>query len=856
MTNLKTKYDFKEVEDKMYDNWVEKGYFKSGIKKEAKPFTIVIPPPNITGKLHLGHAWDNTLQDIIIRRKRMQGYDTLYLPGMDHAGIATQAKIDERLKQQGISKFDLGREGFLKAAWQWKDEYSLAIRNQWKSLGLSLDYSKERFTLDEGLNNAVNHVFISLYNDGLIYRGQRIINWDPKFQTALSNIEVEHQESLSKLYYIKYPFVEKDGGLVIATTRPETMFADQALMVNPKDKRYQDLIGKYVYIPTTEYKIPIIADEYVEMDFGSGVVKVTPAHDPNDFEVGLRHNLSMPLCMNSDGTMNQLSHKYNGQDRFLCRENLLVDLKDLELLVKVEDHLNNIGYSERSHVMVEPRLSLQWFVKMDVLAEKALKSKTNWVPKRFKKTYINWMTNIQDWCISRQLWWGHRIPAWYKGDEYKIQVESPGSDWVQDEDVLDTWFSSALWPFSTLGWPLETEDLKRFYPTNVLVTGYDIIFFWVARMIFQAQQFTDQDPFETVLIHGLIRAEDGRKMSKSYGNGIDPIEVIEKYGVDSLRYFLTTNSSPGADLRFNFEKIESSWNFINKLWNIVRFITLNIKPENIDNEDFKALNLSDAWILSRLNQVIREVDYYYDKFEFGEVSAILYNFIWDEFANWYLEIAKVNLKDEKYQTNTERILNYVVKQILKLMHPFIPFVTEKLYLEVSHEESIVISDWPKPKRVYKQVLTDFNEFIDIVTKVRNLRAEYNVLPKKVLQINLKITDDRLKNKFLSNLEPLKKLLNAELSFDNEIKDSILLVSTYTEIRVLKADLVDLKAEIKLLEKQLLDLEQEISRSKGLLNNPNFVNKAKPEKVRAEQEKYENYLKQHKALEETLKKHER
>jgi len=855
MTNLKTKYDFKEVEENRYEIWLKKDYFKSG-DPEKKPFTIVIPPPNVTGKLHLGHAWDNTLQDIIIRRKRMMGFDALYLPGMDHAGIATQAKVDERLKKQGISRYDLGREEFLKVAWSWKDEYASHIKKQWAALGNSLDYSKERFTLDETLNQAVTHVFISMYEKGLIYRGNRIINWDVEAKTALSNIEVEHVEQQGKLYYFRYPFVDQKGYLVIATTRPETMFADQALMVHPKDTRYLSVIGKKVYIPGTKVAIPVITDEYVDMTFGTGCVKVTPAHDQNDFEVGKRHHLLMPLCMKDDGTMNELAFQYDGMERFSCREALVKDLKKLDLIEKIEDYTNNLGFSERTGVVVEPRLSLQWFIKMDEIAKDTLeRSKAEFVPARFKKIFTNWMTDIQDWCISRQLWWGHRIPAWYKGDQVKVQITSPGEGWIQDEDVLDTWFSSALWPFSTLGWPTVTEDFKKYYPTSVLVTGYDIIFFWVARMIFQGLQFTDQDPFQTVLIHGLIRDKEGKKMSKSLGNGVDPMDVISKYGVDALRYFLATNSAPGADLRYEEEKVESSWNFINKLWNITRFITLNIDDKNV-MIDQESLNLQDKWILSRLSQVIIESDYNYEKFEFGEASRTLYNFIWDEFASWYVEFAKLALQNEKTRRNTQAVLLHVLKAVLKMMHPFIPFVTEKLFLEISDEESIMISKWPVTGFMDLEAIDQFKELMDSIVKVRNLRAEQNVVPSKPLDIHLVIDDEAYFQVLSNQIQYFKKFLNAEvLHMEKSLSttdESILLVGNKILTYVMKSGLIDPEKEREALEKQQVTLEAEIKRSESLLNNISFTSKAPEVKLNAEKEKYANYLKQYEIVVEKLK----
>ena len=855
MTNLKPKYDFKEVESGRYQTWLDKGYFKSGVNKKAKPFTIVIPPPNVTGKLHLGHAWDNTLQDIIIRRMRMKGYDALYLPGMDHAGIATQAKIDARLKEQGISRYDIGRESFLEHAWAWKEEYSDFIRTQWAALGNSLDYDKERFTLDDRLNEAVNKVFLTLYEKGLIYRGHRIINWDVEAKTALSNIEVEHEEQQGKLYYFRYPLVEEDGYMVIATTRPETMFADQALMVHPDDQRYQSYVGKNVFIPGTHVMIPIITDDYVDMEFGTGVVKVTPAHDANDFEVGTRHNLKMPLCMNEDGTMNEMAFRYKGMDRFECRKALISDLNELNLVDKIEDYTNNIGFSERTGVVVEPRLSLQWFVKMDELSKQALEdSKTEFVPNRFKKIFVNWMTDTQDWCISRQLWWGHRIPAWYKDKEVKVQVESPGEGWVQDEDVLDTWFSSALWPFSTLGWPEITEDFKRYYPTQVMVTGYDIIFFWVARMIFQGLEFTGQDPFEKVLIHGLIRDSEGRKMSKSLGNGVDPMDVIETYGVDALRYFLTTNSAPGADLRYEEEKVESSWNFINKLWNITRFITMNIDDINVKKES--DYNLADEWILSRLSEAIKEADYNYDKFEFGEVSRTLYHFIWEDFANWYVEFAKVSLNDEKQRKTTQYVLIKVLKAILKMMHPFIPFVTEKLFLEIADEETIMLSSWPEAEEINHEAIEYFKDVQDAIVKLRNLRAEHDVKPSKPLDIELVIENDHDLEVFKGFEAYFKKFLNTNtLTFSQKLQtkeETILLVGSKILVYVLKADIIDPEMEKQTLLKQKAQLEGEIKRSEGLLNNKNFVDKAPEQKLKLEKEKYEDYQKQYEIVVEKLK----
>ncbi len=851
-TTLNPKYDHQEVEKGLYEYWLEKDYFKATGKKEV-PFTIVIPPPNVTGKLHLGHAWDGTLQDIIIRRKRMQGFDALFLPGMDHAGIATQAKVDERLKQMGKNRYEIGREGFLEQAWAWKEEYASFIKEQWKVLGLSLDYSRERFTLDQKLNDAVNHVFITLYNKGLIYRGNRIINWDVEAKTALSNIEVEFVETNGNLFYLRYPFTDNSGHLVIATTRPETMFADQALMVHPEDERYQAFVGKKVFIPGTKTEIPVITDDYVDMSFGTGVVKVTPAHDPNDFEVGKRHNLEMPLCMTEDGHMNELAGKYQNQERFLCRKNLVADLTALGLVEKIETHIHNVGHSERTGVVVEPRLSLQWFIRMKPLAEQAMeKSTTEFVPKRFEKVYQNWLANMEDWCISRQLWWGHRIPVWFKEDEIKVQVECPGEGYVQDEDVLDTWFSSALWPFSTLGWPEKTADLERYYPTNVLVTGYDIILFWVTRMIFQGIEFTDQSPFHDVLIHGLVRDNQGRKMSKSLGNGVDPIEMSEKYGTDALRYFLSTNSAPGQDLRFETDKVESSWNFINKLWNIARFIMMNVSNSNREIDEEK-LSLYDKYILERLDQVITDADLNYEKYEFGEVARTLYNFTWDEFASWYVEIAKVQLKTENKE-NTEAVLAYVLKAILKLMHPFMPFVTERIYQAFTEEESIVISAWPTINSIHSYGVVDQTKLIfDLISKTRNLRQEMNIAPSKPLQIEIKTNLS-----YLANEKPMLEyfLKTSELTIGTSqqiTEETILITGSNYELYVLKSDIISKEDEEKKLRQELEHVKSELERVVKMLSNENFIKRANPDKVKSEQEKRDNYQQQYDALLKRLNK---
>ncbi|WP_368390401.1 valine--tRNA ligase, partial [Thomasclavelia ramosa] len=775
---LEPKYNHHKVEEGKYRHWIDKKYFEAG-DTSKKPYSIVIPPPNVTGKLHLGHAWDTTLQDMIIRYKRMQGYDALWLPGMDHAGIATQAKVEARMREEGISRYDLGRDGFLEKAWSWKEEYASIIRAQWEKLGLSLDYSKERFTLDDGLSEAVKEVFVKLYNEGLIYQGKRIINWDPVQRTALSNIEVIHKEIEGAMYYFKYQIVDSDEQLIIATTRPETMFADQAIFVHPDDERYTHLVGKKAINPANGEALPIMADSYIDMSFGTAVMKCTPAHDPNDFALAKKYNLEMPICMNDDGTMNELAHKYAGMDRFACREALVADFKAAGVVDHIEKHMHQVGHSERSNAIVEPYLSKQWFVKMEPLAKAALEnqlkdSKVNFVPERFEKTFNQWMENIEDWCISRQLWWGHQVPAWYHKETGEVYVgKNPPADlenWKQDEDVLDTWFSSALWPFSTLGWPnTDSELFKRYFPTNTLVTGYDIIFFWVSRMIFQSLHFTEERPFEHVLIHGLIRDEQGRKMSKSLGNGVDPMDVIDEYGADTLRFFLTTNSAPGMDLRYIPEKLEASWNFINKIWNSARFVLMNIDDEmKFEELSFDNLNLCDKWILNRLNEVIREVDINMDKFEFVNVGSELYKFIWDDFCSWYIELTKVHLNSTN-DTEKQASLNtlvYVLNAIVKMLHPFMPFVTEEIFQAIPHlEESICIAIWPEVNDHFtdESINDQFTYLIDIVKGIREIRTQYTIKNAIEVPYVINTKNDDLEGLLNKCLPYIKKLCNAVCS---------------------------------------------------------------------------------------------
>ena len=838
---LEPKYIHKDVETSKYDFWLSHDYFKSGdLTKE--PFTIVIPPPNVTGKLHLGHAWDTTIQDIIIRYKRMCGYDALWLPGMDHAGIATQAKVDKKLKEMGINPRSMDRNEWLKYAWDWKSEYALNIHKQWAKLGLSLDYSHERFTLDEGLSDAVKHVFVTLYNENLIYRGERIINWDPEARTALSNEEVIYKDVKGAFYHIKYMIENTDNYLEVATTRPETLFGDTAVAVNPDDERYKKLIGKNVVLPIVNKLIPIIGDKHADMEFGTGVVKITPAHDPNDFEVGNRHNLDRIKVINEDGTMNENAKEFNGLDRFVARKKVVEKLKEMNLLIKVEEITHSVGHSERTDAMVEPYLSKQWFVRMRPLADRVLENqknkdtKVNFVPPRFEKIMNHWMEITYDWCISRQLWWGHRIPAWYKGEEVYVGYEAPKEDgWVQDPDVLDTWFSSALWPFSTLGYKEETELLKRRYPNDVLVTGYDIIPFWVNRMTFQGLHFMNERPFKECLIHGLIRDKDGRKMSKSLGNGVDPMDVIEEYGCDSLRYFLSTSTSNGMDLRYDEEKIKSTWNFINKLWNASRFCLMNI--EDLREINLKDLDIHDKWILTKYENTIKEVIKYMDKYEFNNVSSVLYSFIWDDFCDNYIEMSKFSSDT----LSTKSTLYYVLTGILKMLHPFMPFVTEEIYQNLPFKEceSIMVSDYPKYDKelVFEDDYNNMEKIIEFIRKFRNVIGE-NKIPKTA---KVRINNN-------NNYDLICKVLKLK---DRIITDKLNMTSYDVSVYDYSMTIYFEKEEnMELINKEIELLKSNIERRNKLLSNTSYVNKAPEKLVNEERTKLE--LEKNK-LEELLKK---
>ncbi|WP_068615739.1 valine--tRNA ligase [Paenibacillus tuaregi] len=857
--NMPTTYDPKSAEEKWYRYWKEGNYFKAGERKDAEPFTIVIPPPNVTGMLHIGHALDFTLQDIMIRTKRMQGYDALWLPGTDHAGIATQTKVEQKLRENGVTRYDLGREKFLEKVWEWKDQYAETIHEQWAKMGFSLDYSRERFTLDEGLSKAVREVFVKLYNKGLIYRGKRIINWDPAARTALSDIEVDYKEVNGHLYHLQYPLKDGSGHITVATTRPETMLGDTAVAVHPEDERYAHLIGQYLVLPIVGREIPIIGDEYVEKEFGSGAVKITPAHDPNDFEVGLRHDLPQITVMDESGKMNEAAAKYQGLDRSECRKQIVNDLKELGVLIRIEDHVHQVGHSERTGVVVEPYLSTQWFVKMEPLAVEAIKAQKSgdgvqFVPDRFEKIYLHWIENIRDWCISRQLWWGHRIPAWYHettGELY-VGTEAPeGEEWRQDEDVLDTWFSSGLWPFSTLGWPdTESEDFKRFFPTSVLVTGYDIIYFWVARMIFTALEFTGQKPFKDVLIHGLVRDSEGRKMSKSLGNGVDPLEVIEKYGADAMRYMVSTGSTPGQDLRFRWEKVEQARNFANKIWNASRFALMNLEGVQYEDIDISGdLSTADRWILHRFNETARDITRLIDSYEFGETGRLLYNFIWDDLCDWYIEFAKLSLygEDAAAKSKTQSVLAYVLDRTQRLIHPFMPFISEEIWQHLPHQgETITLAEWPKYDAALEapDAVEEMNLLIDLIRAVRNVRAEVNVPMSKKVELIVKPSSEKANGIIQRNENYIRRFCNTSefsISMDATAPDKAMsAIVTGAELYFPLAGLIDIGQEIARLQKEYEHLTKEVERVEKKLGNAGFVAKAPAKVIEEEKAKMQDY----------------
>ena len=866
MKELAKTYDPKGIEERLYKKWEDNGYFHAEADRSRKPFTIVMPPPNITGQLHMGHALDNTMQDILIRYKRMQGYNALWQPGTDHASIATEVKVIQSLKEKGIDKADLGREGFLEKCWEWREEYGNRIINQLKKLGSSADWQRERFTMDKGCSDAVQEVFIKLYEKGYIYKGSRIVNWCPVCKTSISDAEVEHEEQDGFFWHINYPVVGEEGRFVeIATTRPETLFGDTAVAVNPDDERYKDIVGKMLKLPMTDREIPVIADPYVDKEFGTGCVKITPAHDPNDFEVGKRHNLEEIVVINDDATMNKLAGKYEGMDRYECRKALVKDLEEAGLLVKVVPHSHNVGTHDRCGTTVEPMIKQQWFVKMDEMIKPAVEGVKNGeiqlLPKRMEKTYFNWTDNIRDWCISRQLWWGHRIPAYYCDEcgEMVVSKEAPHkcpkcgcTHMTQDPDTLDTWFSSALWPFSTLGWPEKTEDLDYFYPNDVLVTGYDIIFFWVIRMIFSGYEQMGKAPFHTVLFHGLVRDSQGRKMSKSLGNGIDPLEVIDKYGADALRLTLITGNAPGNDMRFYWERVESSRNFANKVWNASRFIMMNLEGAEIKTPALDELKAADKWILSRVNTLAKDVTENMDKFEMGIAVQKVYDFIWDEFCDWYIEIAKVRLwkaeEDPKAANEALWTLRTALTQGLKLLHPFMPFITEEIYCTLlPEEESIMISEWPVYKDEWNSPEAELalGSFQEVVKGIRNTRTSMNVPQNRKTHLIIVGKDADICQMYENSK---KSFVN--LAFAKEIhvqqdktgigEDAVSVVVSNAVVYMPLEDLVDKEKELERLTKEQERLTKEIARCEGMLNNPNFVNKAPAAKVDAEKEKLAKY----------------
>ncbi len=861
---LEKNYNPSEIEDRIYKNWLEKKYFHAEVDRSKKPFTIVMPPPNITGQLHMGHALDNTMQDILIRYKRMQGYNALWQPGTDHAAIATEVKIIEALKEKGIDKDDLGRDGFLEKAWEWKAEYGGRIINQLKKLGSSADWDRERFTMDDGNNDAVNEVFCKLYEKGWIYKGSRIVNWCPVCQTTISDAEVEYADQDGNFWHINYPIVGEEGRYVeIATTRPETLLGDTAVAVNPEDERYQDIIGKMLQLPLTDRQIPVIADSYVDKEFGTGCVKITPAHDPNDFEVGKRHNLEEINIMNDDATINALGGKYAGMDRYAARKQMVADLEEMGLLVKVVPHSHNVGTHDRCKTTVEPLIKPQWFVKMEDMAKPALeavkKGELKLIPERMNKNYYNWLENIRDWCVSRQLWWGHRIPAYYCQDCGEITVSKEAvctcpkcssSNMKQDEDTLDTWFSSALWPFSTLGWPKNTEEMDYFFPTDVLVTGYDIIFFWVIRMVFSSIEQTGKLPFHTVLFHGLVRDDQGRKMSKSLGNGIDPLEVIDKYGADALRFTLITGNAPGNDMRFYWERVEASRNFANKVWNASRFIMMNIEKADVKDVDLSKLTLADRWILSKVNTLAKDMTENLDKYELGIAASKVYDFVWEEFCDWYIEMVKPRLYNDEDETKAAALwtLKTVLINALKLLHPYMPFVTEEIFTNLQDaEESIMVSDWPVFTQEWNFAADEnaVDTIKDAVRGIRNLRAEMNVPNSKKATVYVVSEKEEVRNIFED-----AKVFFATLGFASEVlvqsdksgiaEDAVSTVIQDAVVYMPFAELVDIEKEVERLSKEQKKLQGEIKRCEGMLNNPNFVGKAPAAKIEEEKAKLEKY----------------
>ena len=881
MKDLNKTYDPKDFEEKIYDYWMENNYFRAEVDENKKPYSIVMPPPNVTGNLHMGHALNNTIQDVLIRTKRMQGYSALWIPGTDHASISTEAKVVEKLRKEGIDKEDIGREKFLERAWEWTHEYGGNIVNQLKKLGISCDWSRQSFTLDENLSNAVEEVFIELYEKGLIYRGNRIINWCPSCETSISDAEVEHIETDSNIWYFKYPFADREGGIEIATTRPETIPGDLAIAVNPADERYTDLVGEYVMIPVMgNKKIPIIADEYVEMDFGSGAVKITPSHDPNDFEVGSRHDLGQLVIMDGKGYLNENAGDYAGMERYEARKKIIEDFEKLGYYIGKKHHHNAVGHCERCKTVIEPLISKQWFVKMAPLAKPALEEyrngNLNIVPERFGKIYENWLENIRDWNISRQLWWGHRLPVWYSDsdDEIVISKTDPsntkgheGKTYTQDEDTLDTWFSSALWPFSTMGWPEKTPEYEYFYPTNVLVTGYDIIFFWVIRMVFSALEQTGKLPFKDVLLNGLVRDDQGRKMSKSLGNGIDPLDIIRDYGADALRFTLVTGNTPGNDMRFYTKRVEANRNFANKLWNATRFLMMNMSDEITDsNFDVEKLHYEDKWILSKLQKVIKSITEKIEKYDIGLAADDIYDFIWSDFCDWYIEIVKPVLysDDVEEKTNTVKVLLYVLENILKLLHPFMPYITEEIWQALpNREDALIVSKWPEYKEdlVFEKEERATEYIENAIREIRNARSEMNIENSKKSNTLVYTKDPEVKEIF----EEMKGLLlslgysnSVEITDDEGRKNSenIAIVLDRAEIQLPLKELVDFEKELKRLQKDKKDAEAELKRAKGKLSNQGFVSKAPAKLIEEEKEKVTKYEEILKTVEEQIAKVEK